>query len=440
MDTSIWFPLLLQVCMIALNAVFACAEIAVVSLNDVRIARLAAEGDKRAIRLASLTSEPARFLATIQVAITLSGFLGSAYAAQNFAGPITRAIVGLGLPVRESTIAAVAPVLTTLILSYFTLIFGELVPKRLAMKNAEKLAMGMSGMICAIATICKPLVSLLTASTNGVLRLLGVDPNADDDSVTEEDIRLMVDAGIEKGTIGQDERELIRNVFEFDDVTAGELATHRTEMSMLWMKDDEEAWDRYIRAKRHRYYPVCGKSADDVLGVLDARDYYMMKDHSRDAVLETAVHPAYFVPDSIRADALFRNMKAQKKFFAIVLDEYGGVVGVASMQDLIEELVGDFDTVVPMEEEITQLTDTTWRIGGSASLDHVAEALGKKLPVDAFDTFGGYVFGQLGAVPEDGSTITVESDGLSSRTNIVQGRRLVQAIVDTRAGSSETRE
>ena len=173
------------------------------------------------------------------------------------------------------------------------------------------------------------------------------------------------------------------------------------------------------------------RSADDVLGVLDARDYYMLKEHDRESVMAQAVHSAYFVPDSIRADTLFRNMKAQKKFFAVVLDEYGGVVGVATMQDLLEELVGDFDTVVPMEEEITQLSDTTWRIGGSASLDNVAEALGKKLPVDAFDTFGGYVFGQLGAVPEDGSTITVESDGLFIRTNIVQGRRLIQAIVDT---------
>lgn len=438
MDTSIWLQLLLQVCMIALNAVFACAEIAVVSLNDVKVAKMAAQGDKRAVRLAALTSEPARFLATIQVAITLSGFLGSAYAAQNFAGPLTQSLVAIGLPVSEKTLAAVAPVVTTLILSYFTLIFGELVPKRLAMKNAESLALAMSGMISTIAAVCKPLVSLLTLSTNGVLRLLGVDPHADDDSVTEEDIRLMVDAGIEKGTIDHDERELIRNVFEFDDITAGEVATHRTEMSVLWLKEDEDAWDRYIRAKRHRYYPVCGKSADDVVGVLDARDYYMMDSHARELVLETAVHPAYFVPDSIRADTLFRNMKAQKKFFAVVLDEYGGVVGVASMQDLLEELVGDFDDVVPMEEEITQLTDTTWRIGGSASLNHVAEALDRKLPVEVFDTFGGYVFGQLGAVPEDGSTITVESDGLSIRTNIVQGRRLIQAIVDTSPAPSAT--
>lgn len=430
MGTSIWFQLLLQVCMIALNAVFACAEIAVVSFNDAKLARMAAQGDKRAVRLAALTNEPARFLATIQVAITLSGFIGSAYAAQNFAGPLTQALVSTGIPVPESAIAAVAPVLTTLVLSYFTLVFGELVPKRLAMKNAEKLALGMSGMISAIAVACAPLVSLLTFSTNAVLRLLGVDPGADDESVTEEDIQMMVDAGIEKGTIGADERELIRNVFEFDDVGVGELATHRTEMSVLWLKDDEEAWDRYIRAKRHRYYPVCGKNADDIRGILDARDYYQLSSHEREEVLEAAVHPAYFVPDSLRADALFRNMKAQKKFFAVVLDEYGGVVGVVSMQDLLEQLVGDFDTSVPMEEEITQIGSDAWRIGGSASLEKVSDALNRKLPVDAFDTFGGYVFGQLGAVPADGSTLTVESDGLTIHTSIVRGRRLIQALVE----------
>ena len=438
MDTSIGFQLLLQVCMIALNAVFACAEIAVVSLNDVRVAKLASQGDKRAIRLEALTKEPARFLATIQVAITLSGFLGSAYAAQNFAGPITAALVSTGLPIPEKTIAAIAPVLTTLILSYFTLIFGELVPKRLAMKNSEALALAMSGMISTIAALCRPIVSLLTLSTNGVLRLLGMDPNEDDDQVTEEDIRLMVDAGIEKGTIDRDEREMIRNVFEFDDITAGEIATHRTEMSVLWLKDSDETWDRYIRAKRHRCYPVCDKSADDVVGVLDARDYYMQQDRGRENIMSTSVYPAYFVPDSIRADTLFRNMKAQKKFFAVVLDEYGGVAGVVTMQDLLEQLVGDFDTVVPMDEEITQMGPSMWRIGGSASLDDVAEALGKDLPVDTFDTFGGYVFGQLGSVPEDGSTITVESDGLSIRTNIVLGRRLIQAIVTTEPNPAET--
>ena len=416
--------------MIALNAVFACAEIAVVSVNDAKLARMAAQGDKRAVRLAALTSEPARFLATIQVAITLSGFLGSAYAAQNFAGPLTQALAATGLPIPESAISAVAPVLTTLILSYFTLIFGELVPKRLAMKNAEKLALGMSGMVSAIAAVCAPVVSFLTLSTNAVLRLLGVDPGADDESVTEEDIRMMVDAGIEKGTIGADERELIRNVFEFDDISAGELATHRTEMSVLWMRDNDDAWDRYIRAQRHRFYPVCGKNADDIRGILDARDYFQIESHDRESVLEAAVHPAYYVPDSIRADALFRNMKAQKKFFAVVLDEYGGVVGVVSMQDLLEQLVGDFDTAVPMEEEITQIGETTWRIGGSASLEKVSQALEKKLPTDAFETFGGYVFGQLGAVPADGSTLTVESDGLTIHVIVVRGRRLLQAFVE----------
>ncbi|MDO4572617.1 MAG: DUF21 domain-containing protein, partial [Clostridia bacterium] len=198
---SIWFPLLLQVFLIALNAVFACAEIAVITLNDIKLSRLAASGDRRAQRLARLTSQPARFLATIQVAITLSGFLGSAFAADNFSDRIVDAFVRAGSQIPPGTLNTITVIIITLILSYFTLVFGELVPKRVAMKNAESLALGMSGLIAFISRAFAPLVWLLTISTNCILRLLGIDPNAEDEEATEENIRMMVDVGSEKGTI-----------------------------------------------------------------------------------------------------------------------------------------------------------------------------------------------------------------------------------------------
>ena len=227
-----------SILLIMLNAVFACAEIAVISINDNKIAKMAEAGDKRAIRLARLTSQPARFLATIQVAITLSGFLGSAFAAENFSDRLVGWLVGMGVPIPAATLDTISIVLITIVLSYFTLIFGELVPKRVAMRKAEPLALAMSSMISSIAKLFSPIVWLLTISTNSILRLLGIDPDADDDEVSEESIRMMVDTGSEKGAIDHEEKEFIQNVFEFDDLTAGEIATHRTDTVFLWLEED----------------------------------------------------------------------------------------------------------------------------------------------------------------------------------------------------------
>ena len=213
MEDPLLWQIVLQVVLIALNAVFACAEIAVISMNDNRLAQLAAQGDKRAVRLARLTSQPAKFLATIQVAITLSGFLGSAFAADNFSDRLVGWLVNLGVTIPASTLDAVSVVVITLILSYFTLVFGELVPKRIAMKKAESLALGMATLISAVAKVTSPIVWVLTASTNGILRLCGIDPNSEDDEVSEEEIRMMVDVGNQKGVIDLQERDIIQNVF-----------------------------------------------------------------------------------------------------------------------------------------------------------------------------------------------------------------------------------
>ena len=209
--------IILQIVLIALNAIFACAEIAVLSINEMKLERMAQQGDKRARRLFALTREPARFLATIQVAITLSGFLGSAFAADNFSEPLVDWVLSLGVKLPRATLDTVAVVLITLILSYFTLVFGELVPKRVAMKRPEAIGLGISGLVYGISRIFKPLVWLLSISTNTMLRLFGIDPNEADEQVSEEEIRMMVDAGSEKGAIDQQEREFIENIFEFDD-------------------------------------------------------------------------------------------------------------------------------------------------------------------------------------------------------------------------------
>ncbi|MEG0306086.1 MAG: hemolysin family protein [Oscillospiraceae bacterium] len=348
MEGSTVFMILLQVFLIALNAVFACAEIAVISMNDNRLAKLAAEGDKRAIRLARLTSQPARFLATIQVAITLSGFLGSAFAAENFSDGLVSWLIGLGVAVPAATLDAIAVVVITLVLSYFTLIFGELVPKRVAMHKAEALALGMSALITGIAKLFAPIVWFLTISTNAILRLMGIDPSAEDDEVSEEEIRMMVDVGSENGAIDYEEKQFIQNVFEFDDLTVGDIATHRTELSLLWLEENMEDWKATIHNSRHTLYPVCNESADDIVGILNAKDYFRLDDKSRDNVMQHAVKPAYFVPKSVKADVLFRNMKHSHNSLAVVLDEYGGVIGIVTLNDLVEQLVGDLGDVEPL--------------------------------------------------------------------------------------------
>ncbi len=437
---SIGLMILLQVVLIALNAFFACAEIAVISMNDAKLAHMAAEGDKRAMRLARLTSEPARFLATIQVAITLSGFLGSAFAAENFSGVLVDWVVSLGVTnISVEVLDSIAVILITILLSFFTLVFGELVPKQVAMRKAESLALGMSGTISIIATLFKPLVSLLTASTNGCLRLLGIDPNAKDDEVSEEEIRMMVDVGSEKGTIDDAEREFIQNVFEFDDISAGELVTHRTEVIMLDIADDMETWKEIIHNSRHASFPIFEENADNIIGVLKAKEYFRLEDQSRDSVMKHAVRDPYFVPATIKADRLFRNMKKGRRTMAVVLDEYGGMMGVITVKDLIEQLVGDYYAYDDTEEDanIKSIGENTWKIHGSALLEDVSEKLGVTLYCEDFDTFNGLIFHTLGKVPADGDKFTVEIKNLTVKVAKVQNHMVEVAIVTKKEEKQE---
>lgn len=406
MNSSLIFLLLLQAVLIFLNAVFASAEIAVLSINETKLERMAEEGNTRAKRLFRLTREPARFLATIQVAITLSGFLGSAFAADNFSEPLVDWILSLGVNIPRATLDAAAVIVITLVLSYFTLIFGELVPKRIAMKKPEQLAMGISGLVSGISIVFKPVVSFLSISTNLVLRLCGIDPNEEEEKVSEEEIRMMVDAGSEKGTIDHQEKEFIQNVFEFNDIMVESIATHRTDVTILWMEEDLDSWAETIHNSRHTHYPVCDGSPDNVVGVLNAKDYFRLEDKSRENVLQNAVYPAYFVLETTKADVLFKNMKANKKSMAIIIDEYGGMTGIVTLYDLIEELVGDLEDE-PLEYKnddpyIEKVDENTWQVKGNVELEDIEEALNVDIASAEFDTFTGLVFEELGRIPEDG--------------------------------------
>jgi len=426
------WPLLLQLVLIIINAVFACAEIAIISMNDTKLAKLTAQGDKRAIRLTRLTAQPARFLSTIQVGITLAGFLASAFAADNFSDFLVDWLIGAGLKIPAATLDTISVIVITLALSYFMLVLGELVPKRVAMRKAEELALAMSGLVYCISRIFSPVVWLLTISTNGILRLLGIDPHADDETITEEEIRMMVDAGSEKGAISPNEKDMIQNIFEFDDKTAEDIMTHRTEVSVLWLDETPEQWEKTILESRHSVYPVCDESTDNIIGILKVKDYFRLPDKSHDNILENTLRPAYFVPETVRTDVLFRNMKKSRNHFAIVLDEYGGMNGIITMNDLLEQIVGDLedDDTIPDEPPLIERIDSqTWRIQGIAPLPMVADQLGIFLPEADYDTFGGLIFGLLGTIPDDGSTPVLEEYGLSIKVTEIKNHRLETAVV-----------
>ena len=425
--------IILQFVLIFLNAVFASAEIAVISTNETKLQKMAERGDKRAKRLVKITSQPTRFLSTIQVAITLAGFLGSAFAADNFAGPLTNVLVKAGLPLPASVINSICVILITLILAYFNIVLGELVPKRIAMKRAEKTALGISGVLRFVSVIFAPIVWLLTASTNGLLRLFGINPGEDEEEVTEEEIMMMAEAGSEKGSIDSEENELIKNIFEFKEQTVGEVCTHRKDTDLLFLSESDEEWAARIASTRHTYYPICGKGIDDIAGVLSTKDYFRLDDKSRENVMKKAVSAAVFVTENTPANTLFYKMKISREYFAVVVDEYGGMSGIVTMHDLLELLVGDLTEKDDKEEyEISRLSETEWEITGLAPIDKVEASLGVKLPEEEsehFETFGGYVCGMMGTLPEDGASFELSTEQMNVRVLSVEDRCIKRVIV-----------
>ena len=423
--------LIIQIVLIAVNALFASSEIAVISMSEARLKMLSEEGDKRADRLLNLTKQPAKFLATIQVAITLAGLLGGAFAAENFADPIVDLILSLGVSAPRSALHSAVVFLITLVLTYFSIVFGELVPKRLAMKKTESLSLSLSGILFFMSKICAPLVFLLTVSTNALLRLLGIDPNQNEEVVTEDEIKMMLMEGSQQGTIENDENEIIQNVFDMNDTSAEEVSTRRRDVVCLYLEDDMSVWADTIRGSHYTYFPVCGESQDDVVGVLNTKDYFRLDDLSRKSVMKNAVDKPFFVPEGIRADQLFSRMKQERKYFAIVIDEYGGMSGIVTVHDLMEELVGDMDDEDTVREvEIRQLSDSRWEIRGSADLEEVAEKLDVQLPTDEHETFNGLVCGIVGRVPDEGEQFSCEGYGLKIDVKNVTGHRVETAVVE----------
>ncbi len=437
---------LLQIVLIFLNAIFASAEIAVISMTETKLAMLAEKGKKQAKqakRINKLTADPAKFLSTIQVAITLAGFLGSAFAADLFAQPLANAICGTWVtdPTAIGAINTACVVVITLILAFFNIVFGELVPKRVAMNHAEGVSSKLSGLLLAVSVIFKPIVWLLTISTNGVLRMFGIKPEDDGERVTEEEIVMMAEAGSEKGSIESEETELIKNIFDFKDLSIGEISTHRKDADILFQNNTDEQWEELIYSTNHTYYPVCGDNVDDVVGVLFTKDYFRLKDKSRKSVMKNAVQKPVFIYENAAANSVFTQMKTTHDYFAVVIDEYGGMAGIVTIHDLLEAIVGDMDDKgEEAEYTIEQLEGGVWEINGLAPLAKVEDALDIKLPEedsDTYETFGGYICGLTGTLPEDGSTFELSTEQMEISVLAVEDKCITKVRIKLKVTDEE---
>lgn len=395
--------ILLQIILIALNAFFAATEIAVISLNEKKVRALAEDGNKKAVKMLKIIEEPTQFLSTIQIGITLAGFLGSAFAADNFAEVLSAAISKAFNLSADNTkiINTVAVVLVTFILSYFTLIFGELVPKRIAMKHKEKLANSVCGIISFLAAVLKPIIWFLTVSTNAVLRLVGIDPHEKEEPVSEEDIVLMLDAGADEGSLDHDDIEYIKNVFKLDKMTAEDVMTPRKSViSISYDASDKEILE-IIEEESYSRIPVYEDNPDKIIGILHACDY-LLKRNEKNFDLKSILHTPVFVPETVSLDVLFKDMQTDHNHLAVVVNEYGETSGIVTMEDILEEIVGEiWDERDEEIDELKKIGDNTYKVLCTASLEDFREyfKLEDEEELDV-STVNGWITEITGIIPE----------------------------------------
>lgn len=428
---SVAFQILTLVFLVAVNAFFAASEIAIISLNDRKLSKMAEEGDKTARLLSNLVKEPSRFLATIQVGITLSGLLASAVAAESFADRITEALSGL--PVAPSLIKLVTVVVITLLLSYVTLVFGELIPKRVAMQMPEKVSRITAVPLNILSKLTKPFINLLTFSTNFFIRLFGGNPNADEEQITEEEIRMMVDVGEEKGVILTQEKEMIDNIFEFNDTTVSEVMTHRTHIVGISSEYSLEDVLDIVNNEKYTRIPVYEDTIDNIIGILHVKDLiqFLLQRKEKDVFnVKNIIRKPYYIPSSKKTNILFRELQKSNVHMAVVIDEFGGTAGIVTLEDLIEEIVGNiFDEYDERENEIEKIDDNTYVIEGKTNLETVKEVLKVELPVDEYDTLSGFLTGYLGRIPQDDEKPVIEFDSVVFRVEEVDEKMISKVKV-----------
>ncbi len=417
--------LVVLVILIALNAYFAATEIAFISLNDAKIEKQAKEGNKKAKQIEKMLKNPSKFLATIQIGITLAGFLSSAFASEAFSDMLAPALNSIFPFISIEIFKSISIVLITIILSFFTLVFGELVPKRLAMKYYEKISYATIGIIRVISILAAPFVKILTVTTNLIAKLFGISEN-DEETVTEEEIKMMIDEGEEKGTIEQEEKEMINNIFEFNDITASEVMTHRTDVYALDINTDIYEVVKELDEYKYSRIPVYEETIDDIKGILFIKDLLKYISKNEKVKLKDIIKEAYFTSESKPINELFKDLQKNKQQMAIVIDEYGGTAGVVTMEDLLEEIVGNiFDEYDEVEADYEKIDENTYMINGSVSIYELKKILEVEIPEGDYETLSGYLLELLGRVPEDDEKPVIETEKVVYKIEEYTDKRIV---------------
>ena len=411
--------------LILLNAYFAASEMAFISLNDAKIERQAKEGNKKAKQIEKMLKEPSKFLATIQIGITLAGFLSSAFASDAFADILAPTLNNIFPAVSVETFKGISIVIITIILSFFTLVFGELVPKRIAMKYYEKISYASIGIIHFISIIASPFVKILTRTTNLVSKLFGISEN-EEEIVTEEEIKMLIDEGEEKGTIEQEEKEMINNIFEFNDITASEVMTHRTDIFAIDINSELEDILKQLDDYKYSRVPVYDETIDNIEGILFVKDLLKYFRTKKVLKIKNIMREAYFVSENKPINELFKDLQRNKMQMAIVIDEYGGTAGLVTMEDLLEEIVGNiFDEYDDVEHEFEKIDDNTFLISGSVSIYELKKILGIEVPEGDYETLSGYLLETLGRVPEDNETPIIETRNVTYKIEQYEDKRIL---------------
>lgn len=431
---SIIIKLVLLLVLILINAFFAMSEIAIISLNDAKLRRDAEEGDKKAEKVLKLVESPSQFLSTIQIGVTLAGFLTSASAANYFSVPLANWISSiLSLKSVPSWLNYISLVLVTVIISFFSLVFGELAPKRIAMQRSEKISYAVVGLLLGVKAFFYPFVKILSFFTNATVRLLGFDPNASDNNVTEEEIRMLVDAGEETGVIEESQKEMINNIFEFDDIAASDVMTHRTDVVAVEVTASiQDVIDKSV-AEGYSRIPVFGDDLDDIVGIVYVKDLlpYMGSTELSKITVESIMREATFVPETKRCRDLFAEMSEKHKQMVIASDEYGGVAGIVTIEDLLEAIVGNMqDEYDDEEEEVEQLNENVFTIDGTTDIEEVEDMLDIKLPEGDYDTIGGLIMANLGYIPTGDENAAIECCGFTFTVLEVEERRIERVLAE----------
>ena len=434
-DLSILWQLLLLFVLILLNAFFAMSEIAIISLNDAKMERMAEEGHKKAKRIVKLTKNSSKFLSTIQIGVTLAGFLTSASAATVFAERLTPLLMKISFVEKLGVgfVSGFSVFVITVLMSYFSLVLGELAPKKIAMQAPEKISFAVSGVLIFISKVLSPFIKILSLSTNGVVRLFGFDPNADEESVTEEEIRMMVDVGGEKGVFEDAQKEMINNIFEFDDIAVAEIMTHRTDMVAV---DVESPLEEVVKLSMEHGYsriPIYEEDQDDIIGIAYIKDLlkYIGVGLPENVTLRDILRKAYYVPDTKPCDDLFKELTENKVQMAIVVDEYGGTAGIVTMDDLLESIVGNIqDEFDNEDEEISKIDEKTFTVDGTTDLDEVIDLISVELPEGDYDTIAGFIISILGFLPEEGQETVAEYKNIRFTILNVEDRRIGKVKVE----------